>query len=212
MNNLPIDTFHSYDPVSLLRYVLSLIRSFFYDFGFLDWIHSLADSIRINYPAFTASAFSTSIFLTGVFCFGVVFYGWKIWLLHKEDELLEYATPPMTVMKEKKGTATDKIQERWQKVLLHVESEESSNWRLAIMEADIILDDMLDKQGYHGDSIGDKLKSVEPSDFNTVEQAWEAHKVRNQIAHEGTDFLLTHREAKRVIGLYKNVFEEFRMF
>ena len=79
------------------------------------------------------------------------------------------------------------------------------------MEADIILEEMLEKMGYvKGETIGDKLKTIEKSDFTSLDQAWEAHKIRNMIAHEGTDYILTEREAKRVVGLYEQVFKEFR--
>jgi hypothetical protein len=63
--------------------------------------------------------------------------------------------------------------------------------------------------GYMQESIGEKLKVIEPSDFTNIENAWEAHKIRNQIAHEGSDFMINEREAKRVIGLYETVFREF---
>ena len=72
-----------------------------------------------------------------------------------------------------------------------------------------MLADILEKMGYQGDSIGDKLKSVDKSDFLTLDYAWDAHRIRNQIAHEGSDFQLNEREAKRVIELYKTVFSEF---
>lgn len=98
---------------------------------------------------------------------------------------------------------------KWEKVLTHVESQNPSDWRLAVIEADILLSELLDKMNLVGDSMGDKLKSVERSDFNTLDLAWEAHKVRNRIAHDGSDFLLTQREARRIIDLYKQVFEEF---
>jgi hypothetical protein len=68
---------------------------------------------------------------------------------------------------------------------------------------------MTKKMGYHGDTLGERLNSVEKSDFLTLNLAWEAHKVRNMIAHEGSNYLLTKREAKRVIDLYRQVFEEF---
>ena len=99
---------------------------------------------------------------------------------------------------------------KWERVEQHIGSDNPNDWRLAILEADIILDEMLTVIGYHGETIGDKLKSVEKSDFTNVDLAWEAHKVRNQIAHEGSDFLITQREAKRIIQLYRRVFEEFR--
>jgi len=105
----------------------------------------------------------------------------------------------------------DLVDPRWQRIVLHLDSENPADWRLAILEADIVLGDMLDKMGYMGATIGEKLKTVEESDFGTINQAWEAHKVRNQIAHEGSDFLITQREARRIISLYRQVFEEFHM-
>ena len=100
---------------------------------------------------------------------------------------------------------------RW----LHIEelanSVNSSDWRSAIIESDIMLDDMLTRQGYDGESIGEKLKAVEPSDFNTLDDAWEAHKVRNQIAHEGSAFDLSEMLARRTIARYESVFREFKM-
>jgi hypothetical protein len=99
--------------------------------------------------------------------------------------------------------------DRWQKVLDHVYSQNPSDWRLAIIEADTILEEMVTKMGYKGENLGEKLKSVEPSDFNTLQEAWEAHKVRNKIAHEGLNFQMDHREAKRVISLFEKVFKEF---
>lgn len=103
----------------------------------------------------------------------------------------------------------EKKREKWNQVVDLVSSENQNDWRLAIIEADTMLDDMLDVMGYKGEGIGEKLKQVERSDFDTLDQAWEAHKVRNSIAHAGSDYVLTQREAKRVIDLYKQVFEEF---
>ena len=103
------------------------------------------------------------------------------------------------------------INPQWERVLAHVESQNDSDWRLGVLEADIMLDDLLDKLGLPGETMGDKLKAVEKSDFRTIDNAWEAHKVRNQIAHEGAEFGLTQREARRVIELYRTIFEEFEI-
>jgi hypothetical protein len=100
--------------------------------------------------------------------------------------------------------------EKWQRVLAHIHSPNPSDWRLAILEADIMLEEMMDIQGYRGETLADKLKSVERSDFLTLDSAWEAHRVRNDIAHVGGDLALSEREAKRVIDLYRKVFDEFR--
>lgn len=100
--------------------------------------------------------------------------------------------------------------ERWEKVVEHVRSENPSDWRLAIIEADIILDELLTKIGYQGETLGEKLKQVTKGDVKSIDQAWEAHKIRNQIAHEGGDFILTQRETKRVVDMYTAVFSELK--
>jgi hypothetical protein len=106
-------------------------------------------------------------------------------------------------------SAEEKKNRRWARVEEHINSENPSDWKFAILEADIILDDLLTAMGYHGETMADKLKGIEKSDFQTIDLAWEGHKIRNSIAHEGADFLIAEREAKRVIALYKAVFDEF---
>ncbi|MBX4195652.1 hypothetical protein KW796_01695 [Candidatus Parcubacteria bacterium] len=101
--------------------------------------------------------------------------------------------------------------ERWEHVIEHINSPSAGDWRLAIIEADVMLDELLRAQGYHGDSLGEMLKGVEKSDFLTLDAAWEAHKIRNQIAHSGSDYLLNERDAKHVISLYESVFREFKI-
>jgi hypothetical protein len=106
-------------------------------------------------------------------------------------------------------SAENVMTKKWEKILKLAASENSSDWRLAIIEADIILDELLEKLHLPGETMGDKLKAVEKSDFTTIENAWEAHKIRNIIAHEGGDFIINQREIRRVISLYETVFKEF---
>ncbi len=98
---------------------------------------------------------------------------------------------------------------RWNTVLKRMESSSEADWRLAIIEADIILSEMLSKMGYKGESIADKLKQVEESDFKTIQSAWSGHKIRNNVAHGGSEYHLSKGEAEKAISFYKEVFEEF---
>lgn len=100
--------------------------------------------------------------------------------------------------------------EKWTRVKKLLDSHNTSDWKQSVIEADIMLEEMLNKMGYdEGNSIGDKLKQIEQSDFITLNKAWEAHRVRNEIAHRGGDYVMSKSEAERVIKLYKKVFEEF---
>ena len=99
---------------------------------------------------------------------------------------------------------------QWEQVKMLMGSPSENDWRRAIMEADIMLDEMLTVQGYHGAGVGDKLRSVEPSDFDSLHDAWQAHDVRNQIAHQGSAYDLSQQLAQRTIGRYERVFTEFQ--
>jgi len=123
----------------------------------------------------------------------------------KEDERYDVKVEP-AYETNAKGSAI--LADRWEKVLTYVSSENPSDWRQAILDADIMLEDVLTTLGYQGEGIGEKLKRVEKGDMKTLNSAWEAHKVRNQIAHEG-GFPLSKFEAQRVIHMYREVFEEF---
>ena len=97
---------------------------------------------------------------------------------------------------------------RWIHVEDLVNSPNPSDWRLSIIEADSILESLLEEKGIPGIGIGERLKNIAPGDMTTIQIAWEAHLVRNKIAHEGSNFELTDREAKRTIRLYEMVFQE----
>ncbi len=99
--------------------------------------------------------------------------------------------------------------QRWEDALAHITSDNPNDWRLAIIEADIMLEELLNSLGFPGLTIGDKLKRASPQFFKTIEDAWTAHKVRNDIAHRGTDFVLTQRIAKETLEHYRRVFDEF---
>lgn len=100
---------------------------------------------------------------------------------------------------------------RWEHIRSLLEDANSSQWREAIIEADIMLDNLLTERGYTGDGVGEKLKAADPTRFTTLQNAWQAHKVRNQIAHEGSAFDLSETVARRTISHYEAVFKDFKV-
>jgi hypothetical protein len=132
----------------------------------------------------------------------------KLHNIEKEEERMYGAEAGHSLLS---SAPESPVNGKWTRVIEHLNSNNPSDWRLAIIEADIMLDELLTTLGYHGDSIGDKLKAVEPGDMKTYDAAWEAHKVRNRIAHAGSDFELNEREAKRVVALFESVFKEYQI-
>lgn len=107
--------------------------------------------------------------------------------------------------------STNLQNETWNGIRAKLLSDGPSDWRLAIIEADIYLDKVLDQKGYYGDTLGDKLKQIDPEKLPSVQIAWEAHKVRNRIAHDGANFVLTMPEARRVLSYYEIVFRDLEV-
>ncbi len=149
--------------------------------------------------------------LSVIFVICIVYLFRKIMAIAMEETKKLYPPSYFDLTQPDLGVKTVDVNPSWQKILNLIESLNESDWRLAIIEADIILAAILEDLSLPGDTIGDKLKAVERSDFTTIDNAWEAHKVRNQIAHGGSSFMLNQRETKRVIGLYQSVFEEFQV-
>jgi hypothetical protein len=140
--------------------------------------------------------------LSVIALFMIVYTTMRIFQLRKREE--EYYS---TVIQE---PGKEEVSPRWQHIQSLANGANASEWREAIIEADIMLDDLLAKQGYVGDGVGEKLKGAQPHEFGTLSDAWEAHKVRNQIAHEGSAFVLSEAMVHRTIARYESVFKEFK--
>lgn len=119
----------------------------------------------------------------------------------------------MTFRKIVSGSGKDKkesIKERWQAVLNHLNSVNESDWKLAIIEADKIIDNLLTEKGLKGESIAEKLALIDKKELQNIDLLWEAHKIRNRIVHQ-TGFKLEYQEAKRAISYYQEALKELKI-
>lgn len=98
---------------------------------------------------------------------------------------------------------------RWERVEKYMQSSNPSDWKIALLEADNMLDEIVERMGYKGATLGERMKTIEASDFPYLDETWQAHKLRNAIAHKGTDYPLTKSEADQAINTYHRVFKEF---
>ncbi len=169
-----------------------------------------------NHGAGIVSIFNTILFFLVLFFIMIISYT-SIRILeirkkehrHLEHEIAEYAHHQAE--REKKISQGDEISknQRWIKTLTYLFSQHASDWKLAVIEADSMLEELLNQLGFKGETLGDKLKSATQDKFHSLTSAWEVHTIRNRIAHEGVSFELSQHEAKRIIALYEQIFREF---
>ncbi len=152
-----------------------------------------------------------AIFFLTIICYTIVrlFEIRKKEQAHLKHEIEEYIHRKAEYEKKLREQAGGSKNEHWGKVLGYLFSQHSSDWKLAIIEADSMLDDLMDQLGFKGETLGDKLKSANQDSFPQLTIAWEVHTVRNRIAHEGLNFELSQHEAKRIIALYEDIFHPY---
>lgn len=97
--------------------------------------------------------------------------------------------------------------EYWNKILEKSRSMDENQRKFALIEADTLIDKILGLAGYDGENLGAKLKQVERGDIESLDDLWEAHKVRNRIAHEA-NYKLSLEHTKAAISRYAKVLKE----
>lgn len=97
-----------------------------------------------------------------------------------------------------------KMQKRWEKVKTRLKSPSESQYKVAIIEADSIAEEILAGIGYKGANMSEKLEQVGQAHLDDhLESLKGAHEIRNRIVHEA-DFEVDQRMATAVIGVYEN--------
>ncbi len=150
-----------------------------------------------------------AIFLCAGLFVGTISNAWKLRALSLAELAIFNPGPPPSAVAVTGGDLSAEKNTKWEKILALANSENPSDRRMAVIEADVMLEELLENLGYRGDSVGEILKSVDKNQFSSIDAAWEAHKVRNTLVHSGSDFQITERETKRVIVLFEEVFREF---
>lgn len=81
-------------------------------------------------------------------------------------------------------TPKEEVWESWKGIQELLASPNPSDWNMAVLRADALLDEVLRRMGHEGDTIADRLKIVSPIQVPSLDRLWEAHRLRNVIAHE----------------------------
>jgi len=100
-----------------------------------------------------------------------------------------------------------KMGKRWISIKKEMDTEDPENWRAAIIDADLMLDEVLSKIGYEGDNIDQRLQNILPEQFPSLEEAWKAHRVRDFLV-EDPSYPLSRKVADATMEIYKNIFLE----
>jgi len=104
-----------------------------------------------------------------------------------------------------------KIEKQWNKIMTRLETGIESEFKLAVIEADSMLDDILRRMGFAGETLGERLEKLTAATLPNIEQIKEVHKIRNNIIHD-PDYRLPLDEARKVMGIYEQALRDLQAF
>lgn len=107
--------------------------------------------------------------------------------------------------------ARSKYIRRWETILSRLESDNPSQYKVAILEADVFAEEILDALGYHGQNMKERLDSMGEYDVETKGELITGHAVRNRIINE-PQFEPTREEAEATLRHFSNFFKEADLF
>jgi hypothetical protein len=102
-------------------------------------------------------------------------------------------------------------QESWHRIQEYFYRGGESDLKVAILEADKLLNDALREAGVMGIQLGDRLKKADSAQVPNLNELWQAHKLRNQIAHE-PNFKLKRDLAEKTLDIYEEGLKNLGIF
>jgi hypothetical protein len=102
-----------------------------------------------------------------------------------------------------------KIEKQWLKIKVRLDTGLEGEYKLAVIEADLMLDDILKKMGYTGETLGERLGKLTAVSLPNLEVVKEVHQSRNNIVHD-PDYRLPLDEARRIIEVYEKALTDLQ--
>ena len=105
-------------------------------------------------------------------------------------------------------TRKSKLRKKWKKIRERIEVGTQESWKIAIIEADEVIDDLLDRMGYLGENMGERLANMTSQQVENVEELKRAHEMKNRIIHE-ENLELTKEQVGETMRHFENFLHSF---
>jgi len=105
----------------------------------------------------------------------------------------------------------NKLKIQWENILARLQSDNPSEYKVAVIEADRIVENLIRKLGYKGKNMTEILGEVKPGQIDNLEEIKQSHEVRNRIIHDES-FVLDRDTAKKTLAAYENFLDSFEVF
>ncbi|MDI6591760.1 MAG: hypothetical protein QME61_02390 [Patescibacteria group bacterium] len=105
---------------------------------------------------------------------------------------------------------TRKAMKAWSKITKRLKTKRESEYKLALIEADSMLDNVLKNLGYKGENLKERLKLVSAETVSNIEKLLEAHEICGHIIND-PDYRLTLEETEKVLNIYHQALKDLQV-
>lgn len=107
-------------------------------------------------------------------------------------------------------TKKAKMKARWDKIKKRLESGNEADYKVAIIEADSVIDDLIRRIGYKGENMMERINNIPIGQLDKVDEIKEAHEIRNRVIHE-EKFRVNRKTAEEVFTKYEHFLRHFEV-
>lgn len=104
-----------------------------------------------------------------------------------------------------------RITKDWQRITKRIETFSEPEYKLAVIEADDMLDNVLKKMGYNGKNLEERLDKINSIILPNIEEIKTNHKVRNDIVYD-PDYKLTLDRVSKLLKSYEQALKNLEVF
>ena len=96
------------------------------------------------------------------------------------------------------------------KITKRLQSQSVSEYKLAIIETENLLSEILDRMGYKGENVGDQLKQITVDVLPSIAEIQDVRKISKGIIHD-PDYVVTLERAQRFIKVHEKAFQDLNI-
>lgn len=104
-----------------------------------------------------------------------------------------------------------KAYREWLIIKSKVESSKERERKLALIQADNLLEEILDKMGYKGNTLEERLSAMDKVLIPNLDEIRKAHSMRNSIVYN-PDTKLDASDLREALSAYDKAFQEMEIF
>jgi hypothetical protein len=103
------------------------------------------------------------------------------------------------------------ILKHWTEIVQRANTGTPENLRWAVLEADSLVDLALKELRLPGDTMADRLANFRSEQIKSLDKLWDAHRLRNELAHT-PGFKLSTKQAERALIAFRDFLKEIKAF